>query len=94
MGLPESLGSLLPLPTHVSSRLWPRSGDLWSSLLLGRGEGSRAHSVCKELQAEESLARQAVQLLTDASREDEAADHAMLAMLAVLGKWLDGGTLS
>lgn len=94
MGLPGSLGSLLPLPTHVSSRLWPRSGDLWSSLLLGRGEGSRAHSVCKELQAEESLARQAVQLLTDASWEDEAADHAMLAMLAVLGKWLDGGTLS
>lgn len=89
------MGSLLPLPAHASSRPWPRSGEaLWSSLLLGRGEGSGAHSVCRELQAEESLARQAVQLLMEASREDEAADHAMLAMLAVLGKWLDGGTLS
>lgn len=88
------MGSLLPLPAHASSRLWPRSGDRWSSLLLGRGEGSRAHSVCKELQAEELLALQAVQLLTEASREDEATDHAMLATLAVLEKWLDGGTLS
>lgn len=88
------MGSLLPLPTHASSRLWPRSGDWWPSLLLGRGEGSRAHSVCKELQTEELLARQAVQLLTEASREDEATDHAVLATLAVLDKWPDGGTLS
>jgi hypothetical protein len=94
VGLPRSLGSLLPPPTPASSRLWRRSGDLQSSLLLGSGEGSRAHSVCRELQADESLARQAVQLLTEASREDEAADHAVLAMLAVLGKRLGWGTLS
>jgi hypothetical protein len=50
--------------------------------------------VCKELQAEELLARQAVQLLTEASREDEATDHDVLATLAVLENWLDGGTLS
>ena len=47
-----------------------------------------------ELQAEELLARQAVQLLTEASREDEATDHDVLATLAVLENWLDGGTLS
>lgn len=88
------MGSLLPLPTHASSKLWPRSGDGWPSLLLGRGEGSSAHSVCKELQAEELLARQAVQLLMEASREDEATDHAVLTTLAVLERWLDGGTLS
>lgn len=51
--------------------------------------------MCKELQAEESLARQAVQLLMEASREEEAADHPVLAVLAVLEKWLGGGgTLS
>lgn len=50
--------------------------------------------MCKELQAEELLARQAVQLLMEASREDEAIDHAVLATLAVLERWLDGGTLS
>lgn len=50
--------------------------------------------MCKELQAEESLARQAVQLLTEASWDDEATDHPVLAMLAVLETWLEGGTLS
>lgn len=50
--------------------------------------------MCKELQAEELLARQAVQLPMEASREDEATDHAVLATLAVLERWLDGGTLS
>lgn len=74
------------------SRPWSRSGDLCPSLLLGTGEGSRAPSVCRELQAEESLARQAVQLLTEALAE--ASDHGMLATLDVLGKRLGGGTLS
>lgn len=84
------MGSLLlPPPTPASSRLWPRSRDLWSSLLLGSGEGSRAHSVCRELQVDESLARQAVQLLMEASREDN-----VLVTLTVLGKRLGGGTLS
>jgi len=54
--------------------------------------------VCRELQADESLARQAVQLLieprADASQE-EAPDHAVLATLGVLAKRpLGGGTLS
>lgn len=53
--------------------------------------------MCKELQAEELLARQAVQLLTEPPAEapqDEAPDHAMLATLGVLGRRLAGGTLS
>lgn len=98
MGLPGSLGSLLLMQVPTSSRPRPRSGDLRSSLLLGKGEGSRAPSVCRELQADESLARQAVQLLieprADASQE-EAPDHAVLATLGVLAKRpLGGGTLS
>lgn len=96
-GLPGLLGSLLLRQVPTSSWLWPRSGDLWSSLLLGKGEGSRLASVCRELQAEESLARQAVQLLIESLVEGsqaEAPDHAMLATLGVLGKRLGGGTLS
>ena len=53
--------------------------------------------MCRELQAEESLARHAVQLLTeplaDASQE-ETPDHGRLTTLGVLGKELCGGTLS
>lgn len=96
-GLPGSLGSLLLRPMPTSSRLRPRSGDLHSSLLLGKGEGSRAPSKCRELQAEESLARQAVQLLTEPPAEasqEEAPDHAVLDTLGVLGTRLGAGTLS
>lgn len=91
------LGSLLLRQVPSSSWLRPRSGDLRSSLLLGKGEGSRPASVCRELQAEESLARQAVQLLMEPPAEasqEAAPDHAMLATLGVLGKGLGGGTLS
>lgn len=95
--LPGSLGSLLLRQVPTSSRLRLRSGNLWSSLLLGKGEGSRLSSMCRELQTEESLARQAVQLLREPPAEasqDEAPDHAMLATLGVLGRRLSGGTLS
>ena len=97
MGLPGSLGSLLLMQAPTLSRPWSRSGDLHSSLLLGTGEGSRAPSVWRELQAEESLALHAVQLLTEPLAEaspEEAPDHGMLATLGVLGKGLGRGTLS
>lgn len=86
----------MQVPTSSGPR--PRSGDLRSSLLLGKGEGSRPPSVGRELQADESLARQAVQLLSEApadASQEEAPDHAVLATLGVLGKRpLGGGTLS
>lgn len=53
--------------------------------------------MCRELQAEESLARHAVQLLTEPLAEasqEETPDHGRLATLGVLGKELCGGTLS
>lgn len=95
-GLPSSLAWLLLRPVPSSSRLWPRSGDRRSSLLLGKGEGSRGPSVWRELQADESLALQAEQLLTEPAEapQEEAADQAVLATLGVLGKGLAGGTLS
>lgn len=95
-GLLGVLGSWLLLsPTPASSKSQAGSGDLWSSpLLLRSRDGSRAHSVCRELLADELLALQAVQLLMEASRGDEAGDHMVLATLAMLGKRLGGGTLS
>ena len=96
-GLPGSLGSLLLMQAPTPSRPWSRSTDLCSSLLLRTGEGSRAPSTCRELQAEESLARHAVQLLTEPLAEasqEETPDHGRLATLGVLGKELCGGTLS
>lgn len=95
--LPGLLGSLLLGQRPTSSRLWPRSGDLWSSLLLGKGEGSEAPSVSRELQAEESLARQAVQLLMEPPAEaskEKVPDHTELDTLGVLGMRLAAGTLS
>ena len=89
---------LLLMQLPPSSRPRPRSGDLRSSLLLGKGEGSRAPSVCRELQTDESLARQAVQLLTEplaGASQEEAPEHAVLATLGVLEtRPLGGGTLS
>lgn len=96
-GLPDSLVWLLLKPVTTSSRLWPRSGVRWSSLLLGKGEGSRGLFVCRELQADESLFRQTEQLLMELPAEapqEEAIDQAVLDMLGVLGKELVGGTLS
>lgn len=96
-GLPGSLGSLLLGQRPTSYRQRPRSGDLRSSLLLGKAEGSRAPSVSRELQAEESLARQAVQLLMEPPAEaskEEGPDHTELDTLGVLGKRLAAGTLS
>lgn len=90
-GLPASLGSLLLMQGPAPSRPRPRSAHLWSSLLLGNGEGSR------ELQADESLALQAVQLLSEALTEaspEEAPDPAVLAPLGVLAPGPAGGTLS
>lgn len=93
-GLPGSLGSLLLIQVPASSKPWPTPGDLWPMLLLGKREGS----VCRELQGDESLARQAVQLLTEPwadTSQEEVPDHAVLATLGVLGKRLLGrGTLS
>lgn len=89
------LCSLLLLLLHASnpSMLFSRSAvliSLWDS------EPWVTHSVLRELKVEESLARQAGQLLivstTEISHDD--VDHVVLAILCVLRDRLDEGTLS
>lgn len=88
-----SLCSLLLLQASNLSMLFSRStvlSSLWDS------EPWVTHSVFRELRAEESLARQAGQLLTESITEisQDDVDQVVLAMLCVLRDRLDEGTLS
>lgn len=89
----RSLCSLLLLQASNLSRLFSRSAVLTS---LWDSEPWVTHSVFRELKVEESLARQAGQLLTESITEisQDDVDQVVLAMLCVLRDRLDEGTLS
>lgn len=87
------LCSLLLLQASNLSMLFSRSAvliSLWDS------EPWVIHSVWRELKTEESLARQAGQLLTESTTEisHDDVDHVVLPILCVLRERLDEGTLS
>lgn len=84
---------LLLLHASNLSMLFSRSAVLTS---LWDSEPWVIHSVLRELRAEESLARQAGQLLTESITEisHDDVDHVVLAILCVLRERLDEGTLS
>lgn len=88
-----SLCSLLLLQASNLSMLFSRSAVLTS---LWDSEPWVTHSVFRELKVEESLARQAGQLLTESITEisQDDVDQVVLAMLCVLRDRLDEGTLS